>query len=400
MWVLRRLRDAGHEAFFAGGCVRDMLLGTQPADYDIATDATPDQVAAIFRRVIMVGAKFGVAIVMRQRRQVEVATFRSDLSYSDGRRPDGVRFSSPRQDALRRDFTINGMFYDPVAEKVIDYVGGQDDLAAGVIRTIGQPRKRFAEDYLRLIRAVRFATRLDFHVDKDTEAAIRRYAKKITVISGERIYDELAKMLAAPSAAVALRKLHDSGLAREILPELFQSDKTWPAAVEQVAAVAAKGDAVLAMGALLMNLPKTAISRIVRRWGASNEFKDTLGYLSVNRDGWRDAVEIPLCQFKRLMANSDWQRLRRLWTVRERIETGSCALSRRIARRAGQIAPVQIAPQPFVTGNDLKAMGLKEGRDIGRILRKLYDAQLNEELKSRKKALAAAAMLVNSHNRD
>jgi len=193
MWVIRKLRAAGFGALFAGGCVRDMLMNARPADYDITTNATPQQVAKIFSRVVMVGAKFGVAIVMRQSRQVEVATFRSDLSYSDGRRPDAVKFSTPREDALRRDFTINGIFYDPIAREVIDYVGGRKDITARVIRTIGDPERRFAEDYLRMLRAVRFSVRLGFEITPPTISAVRKYAKKISNISGERICDEIGR---------------------------------------------------------------------------------------------------------------------------------------------------------------------------------------------------------------
>ncbi|HOF19074.1 MAG TPA: CCA tRNA nucleotidyltransferase, partial [Phycisphaerae bacterium] len=153
-WVVRRLREAGFQALFAGGCVRDMLLGIRCNDYDVATDAVPDQVRALFGRVLLVGAKFGVAMVLHRGRKVEVTTFRSDLSYSDGRRPDGVRFSTPEEDARRRDFTINGMFYDPLDGRVIDFVGGRDDLRRRVLRTIGRADERFAEDYLRMLRAV------------------------------------------------------------------------------------------------------------------------------------------------------------------------------------------------------------------------------------------------------
>jgi len=205
LWVLRRLRSAGFQALLAGGCVRDMLLGVRSVDYDVATDATPRQVKRLFRHVLLVGAKFGVAMVIHRGRKVEVTTFRSDLSYSDGRRPDAVRFSTARQDAQRRDFTMNGMFYDPVADEVVDYVGGRKDLKAGIVRTIGRPDKRFAEDYLRMLRAVRFAVGLGFRIDPATAAAVRKHARGISAISGERIFDELNKMLSRDSAGEALR---------------------------------------------------------------------------------------------------------------------------------------------------------------------------------------------------
>src|SRR2546421_7584616 len=194
--VVRRLQEAGHQALWAGGCVRDELLGLVPKDYDVATSARPDEVRRLFRRTVAVGASFGVVNVLGPRDadaplQVEVATFRSDVGYSDGRRPDQVVFSSDREDALRRDFTINGMFFDPLAGKLIDYVGGQADLKARVLRAIGDPAVRFTEDKLRLLRAVRFATRFDLTLDAATANAVRAMAPEITVVSAERIAKEL-----------------------------------------------------------------------------------------------------------------------------------------------------------------------------------------------------------------
>ena len=212
LWVVRVLRGAGHEALFAGGCVRDMLLGRRSTDYDVATSATPEQVRGLFRRVLLVGAQFGVAMVIVRRRRVEVTTFRSEGAYSDGRRPNSVTFTSARQDALRRDFTINGMFFDPVARQVIDYVGGQKDLKLGVIRTIGPAEDRFGEDYLRMVRAVRFAARFEFEIQPATAQAIVHHAPQIVGISGERVFDELSKMLSRPSAPEALLRLEELGL--------------------------------------------------------------------------------------------------------------------------------------------------------------------------------------------
>jgi tRNA nucleotidyltransferase/poly(A) polymerase len=392
--VLRQLRDAGYQALFAGGCVRDMLLETRPKDYDIATDATPQQVAELFDRTLMVGAKFGVAIVLRRGRMVEVATFRSDVSYSDGRRPDEVVFSTPRDDAERRDFTINGMFYDPLSEEVIDYVGGRGDLAAGVIRTIGSPRQRFAEDYLRMLRAVRFATRLGFRLEADTAAAIRRTAPRIAEISGERIADEMTRMLAEPSAVEALQRLREMRLARQVLPEFFDSNDVWPVAMRRVEAVAEKKDPILTIGALLMNLSAGAIRRLVKRWGASNELRDALLYFSAHRHAWRKAADMNLAGLKRILAGKEFDRLRTLWSIREDIETGEQTQARRIARRIGSIDAKKIAPAPYVTGADLKELGLVEGPLLGKVHRKLYDLQLNEQLPSRRAALGRAKKLV------
>ena len=224
--VVRRLRDAGYEALWAGGCVRDELLGLVPKDYDVATSARPEQVRQLFRRTIAVGMSFGVIEVLGPRPaegllKVQVATFRSDVSYSDGRHPDAVVFSSAREDALRRDFTINGMFFDPLENRLIDYVGGQEDLRARVLRAIGDPAQRFDEDKLRMLRAVRMATRFELEIDAATADAIRAMAPQIVVVSAERIADELRKLLVDPRRARGLRLFVDLGLARAVLPELL-----------------------------------------------------------------------------------------------------------------------------------------------------------------------------------
>jgi poly(A) polymerase len=218
--VIRRLQANGFQALLAGGCVRDMLLGRPPKDYDVATDARPDTVVRLFQRTLKVGAKFGVVIVLLHGRQVEVATFRCDTTYSDGRHPDQVVFADAEHDASRRDFTINGMFYDPVNERVIDYVEGRRDLDRRIIRTIGNADERFGEDYLRLLRAIRFATQLSFAIEPETFAAIQRNAPAITRISGERIATELEAILAHPNRALGVSRLFESGLADAIFPGL------------------------------------------------------------------------------------------------------------------------------------------------------------------------------------
>ena len=225
--VVRRLQAVGFRALWAGGCVRDELLGLTPNDYDVATDARPEQVQALFRRTVAVGAAFGVVEVVGPRDSagqhltVEVATFRSDGAYTDGRRPDAVTFSSPEEDAARRDFTINGMFFDPVAGALHDFVGGRADLDAKVLRAIGDPAHRFAEDKLRVLRAVRVAARFGLAVDPDTLAAARRFAPQITVVSAERIADELRKLLTHPSRGRGVRLLRDFDLIGPVLPELL-----------------------------------------------------------------------------------------------------------------------------------------------------------------------------------
>jgi poly(A) polymerase len=224
--VVRRLREAGHEALWAGGCVRDELLGHTPKDFDIATSAHPDAVRRLFRRTVAVGMSFGVIEVLGPRTptgplKVQVATFRSDVSYSDGRHPDAVVFSSAREDALRRDFTINGMFFDPLDNRLIDYVGGQDDLRGRVLRAIGDASRRFDEDKLRMLRAVRLAARFGLEIESLTAEAIRAMAAQIGVVSAERVADELRKLLVDPHRARGMRLFMELGLAEPILPELL-----------------------------------------------------------------------------------------------------------------------------------------------------------------------------------
>lgn len=392
--VLRQLRDAGYQALFAGGCVRDMLLGRTPKDYDIATDATPVDVQRVFGRVLLVGAQFGVAVVLMADeqgidRQVEVATFRSDAAYTDGRRPEAVTFSTPAEDAARRDFTINGMFQDPISEEVIDYVGGQDDLRAGLVRTIGDPNERFAEDYLRLVRAVRFAAGLGFRLQPATASALRRHAPHIVHISGERIFDELTKMLGHPSACEAMHMLLEYQLLPHLLPELFRpNDERWLRAWQRLCRLPCNDDPALNFAALLMDLPKADIARVARRWGASNPWKRSMQWFAAHADDWRAGPDLSLCELKRLMQHGqDWYTLRVLWAVREKIADNSHAATDAVAARAAAVAPDAVNPPPLITGEDLKQLGLSEGRQLGQVLRDIRNAQLNEELTTREDAL-------------
>ncbi len=219
--IVRHLQTAGFSAFWVGGCVRDFLLGREPGDYDIATSARPEQVEKLFKRTVAVGKKFGVLVVLEGGHQFQVATYRAEADYRDGRHPEQVTFGDAQADAQRRDFTVNGLFYDPIAEKIHDWVGGEKDLRAKIIRTIGVPEERFAEDHLRLLRAVRFAAQLGFEIEPQTLAAIRSLAPKIELISAERIRDELIKLFSPPHAACGLVLLLKSGLLPGVLPEVI-----------------------------------------------------------------------------------------------------------------------------------------------------------------------------------
>ncbi len=218
--IVATLQQAGFAAFWVGGCVRDFLLGREPQDFDIATDAKPESVEKLFAKTIPVGKKFGVIIVVAGGQQFQVATFRAEAEYQDGRRPEKVVFANAEADASRRDFTVNGLFYDPLTNKIHDWVGGETDLRAKIIRTIGRPEERFGEDHLRMLRAVRFAAQLDFEIEPETFAAIKTLASKIKIISAERVRDELLKVFLPPHAARGLVLLRDSGLLEHVLPEL------------------------------------------------------------------------------------------------------------------------------------------------------------------------------------
>src|SRR5262245_795849 len=217
--VIKELRRHGHEAYFVGGCVRDMVMKIEPADYDVATSAHPEQIVKIFPRTESIGAQFGVVLVIQKGHPFEVATFRSDEAYIDGRRPTGVVFTDAKQDVLRRDFTINGLLYDPLTGEVIDYVNGRADIDAKIVRAIGDPHARFEEDKLRILRAIRFGARLGYTIEPATWNAVRAMASKIHQVSSERIRDELTRVLTEGQAARGMRMVHESGLRAEIVPE-------------------------------------------------------------------------------------------------------------------------------------------------------------------------------------
>ena len=254
--IVRQLQTAGFSAFWVGGCVRDFLLGREPQDYDIATSARPEQVEKLFKRTVAVGRKFGVMVVVENKQQFQVATFRAEADYRDGRHPEQVTFADAKADAQRRDFTVNGLFYDPVAEKLHDWVGGEKDLRAKIIRTIGSPEERFAEDHLRLLRAVRFAAQLGFEIEPQTFAAVRKLAPKIELISAERIRDELIKLFSPPLKDISLSSAGGEGRGEEADAKKNQNPSPRPSprlggAREKMMSPAARGLALLLKSGLL-----------------------------------------------------------------------------------------------------------------------------------------------------
>lgn len=396
---VRTLHAAGFRALWAGGCVRDELLGLVPNDYDIATDARPEQVQKLFRRTIAVGAAFGVIEVIGPRDpgrggehlSVEVATFRSDGTYSDGRRPDAVTFSSPEEDAARRDFTINGMFFDPLAGRLHDYVGGRADLDAKVLRAIGDPAARFAEDKLRVLRAVRIAARFGLTIDPATLAAARAMAPQITVVSAERIADELRKMLTHPNRARGVRLLAELDLIAPILPELAPALPGWADIGRVVAALPASASFPLAFAALLAHVPDVTAARveaIATRLRLSNDEKARATWLVVNRTALRDAATMRPSQRHPLLVHDGIAELLALHRATGYgAEAGFCEELLRTTPRD------VLDPPPLVTGADLKALGLRPGPDFKRLLDAARVAQLDGPVRTRDEALALVRSL-------
>ena len=392
--VAQTLQEAGFRALFAGGCVRDALLGLQPKDYDVATDARPEQITKLFRRTEEVGAKFGVVIVRLHGRMVEVATFRTDVSYSDGRHPDQVRFTSPAEDAQRRDFTINGMFYDPQNDEVIDYVGGQDDLKAKIIRAIGKPADRFREDYLRMLRAVRFAARFGFAIEPQTREGIVQWAASLQHISAERIREELERMLEHHSRGAAVQMMADLGLLEHLWP-----DAAWPGpartlAIETLRNLSADSNSVVAMAALLGGVSGKQVGPICRHLRFSNYKCARIRWLCSSLPSVRQPDALSLADLKLLMAKTEFPALADLLRATLLAEGLPDEAHKLLIERADAVAPAEIAPDPLVTGDDLLAMNIPQGPTLGKILNALYRAQLDEEITDRRQALERARQLV------
>ncbi len=364
------LRQAGHEAYFAGGCVRDLLRGAVPKDFDVATSAPPDAVQAQFTRTLAIGAAFGVILVRGPRgTEVEVATFRADGRYDDGRRPNTVRFADAREDALRRDFTINGMFLDPATETVHDFVGGQADLAAGVVRAIGDPAQRFAEDKLRLLRAVRFAARLGFALEPGTAAAIRTLAGTLPVVSAERIHAELQMLLEPATRGAAFALLRDTALWPVVFPELPAPQF---AAAEKLPA---PSPLPVVLAALLGAAEPAVATAIMTRLKAPIADRELAAWLVAERGAVAAAAIGPEHEWKRLLARNWAPPL--LALAEARAETEAVAALR---QRWDECPPAERWPPQHVTGDVLRAAGFAPGPRFKDWLERLYDLQLDGAL--------------------
>lgn len=385
--IVGALRDAGHVALLAGGCVRDLLRGESPADFDVATDATPDQLCRLFRPTRTVGASFGVVLVRKLGVWVEVATFRSDGAYLDGRRPDSVTFTTAENDARRRDFTVNGMFYDPIGAVLHDYVGGRADLEARLVRCIGKPAERFAEDYLRLLRAVRFAARLGFDMDADTLAAVRAGAARLTQIAPERIREELERMLAHATRSAAAEWLSATGLDLRLWPADIAAPLDISASRGELAHLTASAAFETAFAVLLGDRKRFELDRICRALAFSNEQREAVVFLIEQRAALDEPEGIGLAPLKRLMAQRCFPLLLQRQHARFGLLPDGADREAALQSRLAAIAPENIAPAPLVTGDDLLARGVPAGPVYKRVLDLLYTEQLEERLATREAAM-------------
>ncbi len=423
--IAKKLLKSGHQAYLVGGCVRDLELGREPADYDVSTDARPERVQELFPDSLAIGAQFGVILVTEGGAEVEVATFRSDIGYSDGRHPDSVVFTpSAKEDVLRRDFTINGLLLDPRTNEVLDYVGGRADLSAGIIRAIGDPERRFEEDKLRLVRAVRFAARFNFTIEPQTAASIRQLAPEILVVSAERLRDELTKILTEGAARRGFELLDELGLLPHVLPEIARmkgveqppqfhpEGDVWIHTLLMLEMLPAGVSPTLAWGVLLHDVGKpptftpspgpegrirfdnhvdvgTKMAEVIcRRLRFSNEDTEQIALLVANHLRFKDVPQMKQSTLKRFV---------RLPRFEEHLELHrlDCLSSHRnlenyefVRRFLAETPPAEVRPARLISGDDLIALGLKPGPEFKEMLRTIEDAQLEGAIKTRDEALA------------
>jgi poly(A) polymerase len=417
--IVRRLRDAGFEAYLAGGCVRDRLLGREPTDYDIATNAPPEKVRSLFPETVPVGVQFGVVLVIDGGVAFEVATFRSDGEYLDGRHPTTVHFSTADADAARRDFTINGLFLDPLTDEVVDYVGGQEDLRAGVVRAIGNAADRIREDRLRMIRGVRFAATFGFELEPTTHAAIRTSASAITSVAWERIGMELVKILTGGRAARGVELLTETGLLEPLLPEVTglrgvaQSPEYHPEGdvfvhtLLLLKQLEAGSSETLALGALLHDVAKPLCVgerdgkvtfyghcergaemavEICRRLRRSREVRERVAYLVKNHLRLVQAPEMRLSTLKRMLREEGFSELLELARLDALASNGDLRYVEFCERKLTELGAEAIRPAPLLRGRDLLAMGYEPGPRFAEILDAVEAAQLDGELRTEEEA--------------
>jgi poly(A) polymerase len=429
--IVRRLQTANFAAFWVGGCVRDFLLGREPGDYDIATNALPEQIEKLFQRTIAVGRKFGVMVVVEGGHQFQVATFRAEADYRDGRHPEHVTFGDARADVSRRDFTVNGLFFDPVAEKLHDWIGGEADLRAKIIRTIGTPAERFAEDHLRLLRAVRFAAQLDFEIERETFAAVKSLAPKIKSISAERIRDELIKLFEPPEggtpngtrAARGLELLRESGLLEQILPELAatihceQSLDFHPEGsvfnhlLLMFKQMRADADPLLPWAVLMHDIAKpltasrdantgsihfyehekigaTMTEKILERLRFPRKQIEAVAATVRHHMQFKDALKMRKSTLRRLLMRETFPLEMALHRLDCLGSHGRLDVYDFLVEQARELEQQPEIRPPLLTGDELIALGMKPGPELGALLAELREKQLQDELKTPAEAQA------------
>lgn len=417
--IARTLKEKGYVAYFAGGCVRDFLRKEEPKDFDIATTASPDEVEKLFSKTIPVGKHFGVILVVKDGKNFEVATFRNEGPYYDGRHPSEVNFTSPEEDALRRDFTANGLFYDPFEKKVIDYVGGKEDIEKKLIRAIGEPQKRFEEDKLRLLRAVRFAANLNYQIEENTWNFITRLVPKINEVSAERMRDELIKTFTRPGAGRGLDLLMESGLLKEILPEVVAMK-----GCEQPPEFHPEGDVfihtrmlldkldhpsvVLAFAALLHDVGKPPTFQIregrirfyehaplgarmaetiLRRLRFSNDEIEQIMTCVDNHMKFANVKEMREGKLKRFMSAPTFPTEMELHRIDCESSHGLLDNYRFLKKKIEEYKEEELKPKPLLNGDDLKSLGMKPGPAMKPILEEAYEIQLEKRINNKEEAL-------------
>jgi len=430
--VARKLIDSGHETFFAGGCVRDQLLELTPKDYDLATSATPEEVQALFPHTNAVGAHFGVILVKENKHHLEVATFRNDGSYKDGRRPESVTFTNAQEDAYRRDFTINGLFQNPLTGEVIDYVDGQSDLSAQVIRAIGDPSSRFQEDALRLLRAIRFTVKTNFAIEEETWAAIKEHTPLLSQISPERIRDEFSRIIAHPNRALGLQLLLDSGLSDQFLPELrdlvgCEQPPQWHPEGDVFTHTKIALDLLtedpsleLCLGVLLHDIGKPATYEwdekdqrirfsghdavgaemaegILRRLRYSNDTIADVREMVARHMQFMNVQQMRESKLKRFMARETFPQEMELHRVDCASSNGFTDNYDFLTAKADEFSKAPLIPQPLVRGKDLIDLGQSPGPHFRVILEDIQNRQLEGSLTSREEALSLLPQLLKNH---
>lgn len=401
--IVRKLQRAGFTAYFAGGCVRDALMGNQPHDYDVATNAALADVTQIFgsRHTLAIGAAFGVACVhgkvQGERHQVEVATFRSDGKYTDGRHPDSVTFSSPEEDAQRRDFTINGMFFDPVNDSLKDYVGGEQDLAIGIIRAIGAPEQRIDEDKLRMLRAVRFSARFGFEIEPNTALAISHHAEQIRMVSGERIAVEMRKLLESSRPGWGLKRLYELRLLGELMPDVATA---WCDSANRERTIAwierlrDRGSFASRLAAMMSSCEmegdkqlQREVLRLKEAWKLSNDDASSIEFALKHAEVLLNAHALPWSLIQPcLIAEESHAGIELARAFAE--EEGRALDGVEHCERALGWPRERLDPPRLLTGMDLQSLGFRPGPKFAEILREVRSKQLDGELQTPEEAIA------------